>query len=66
MIDLLRNKDKSLEEWTAPALQSIKKLEKHGKYSVEVHNGKYSTEYVKSVWKLQYEFADTRMNCFTW
>ena len=66
MIDLLRNKDKSLEEWTVPALQSIKKLEKHGKYSVEVHNEKYSTDYVKSVWKLQYEFADTRMNCFTW
>ena len=39
-------------------VQSIKKKEKHGKYSAEAHKGKYSTQYMKSIWKLQYDFAD--------
>ena len=38
--------------------------EKDRKYSVEVPNGKHDTEYIKSIWKLQYEFADVRINCF--
>ena len=42
-----------------------KKKGKHGKFSVEVHNGKYSTQYMKRIWKLQNEFADARINCFT-
>ena len=37
----------------------------HGKYSVEVRSGKYSTQYMKILWKLQYEFADARINWFT-
>ena len=35
---------------------------KHGKYSEKVHSGKYSTQYIKSIWKLRYEFADARIN----
>ena len=46
-------------------VQSIKKKGKQGKYSVEVNNGKYSTEYMKRIWKLQYECANARINCFT-
>ena len=45
MIDILRNKDESLK-WTVPAFkcdQSKRKGNMDGKYSVEVHNGKYST-----------------------
>ena len=44
-------------------MRSIKKKVKHGKYSVEVPNGKYNAQYMKSIWKLQYEFADIRTNC---
>ena len=66
MINLLRSKNESLE-YTIPAFHvlSRKKKEKHGKHSVKVHNGKYSTKYMDSIWKLQYEFADSRLNCFT-
>ena len=41
-------------------VRSRKQKEKHGRYSVEVHIGKYSTQYMKSIWKLQYEYADAR------
>ena len=49
--------------WT---VRLIKKKGKHGKYSVEVHNGKYSTWKVwcmKRIWKLH---DDARINCFKW
>ena len=61
MIDLLRIKDESLE-WTVPAFkcEQQKQKGKYGKYSLEVHTGKYSTQYIKKIWKLQYEFADAR------
>ena len=39
-------------------MRSIKKKEKYGKNSVEAPNGKYKTWYMKSIWKLQYEFAE--------
>ena len=45
-------------------VRSIKKKKKHGKYSVEVPNEKYIKQYMKSIWELQYEFADVRINCF--
>ena len=32
--------------------RSMKKDGKHGKYSVEFHNGKYSTLYITKIWKL--------------
>ena len=32
--------------------RSMKKKGKHGKYSVEFHNGKYSTLYITKIWKL--------------
>ena len=44
-------------------VRSIKKR-KHGKYSVDVHCGKYSTKYMKRIWKLQYEFTDSRIIWF--
>ena len=50
-------------ECTCFQVRSIKKKGKHGKYSVKVHNGKNSTEYMKRKWKLH---ADARINCFTW
>ena len=46
-------------------LRAISKKESHGKYSVEVHSKKYSTEYMKRIGNLQYEFADSRINWFT-
>ena len=47
-------------------VRSMKKKEKYGKYSVEVPNEKYNAYYMESVSKLQYEFADVRINCFMW
>ena len=35
-------------------VRSVKKKGKHGKYSVEVHNGKYSTQYMKYTWNMKY------------
>ena len=29
---------------------------------MEVQGGKYSTKYMKRTWKLQHEFADSRIN----
>ena len=46
-------------------VRSIKKKEKHEKYSVEVQNEKYITQYMKRIWTLHYEFDDARINCFT-
>ena len=43
----------------------VKKKGKHRKYSVEVHNEKYSRLYITKIWNLQYEFADARINCFS-
>ena len=43
-------------------VQSIKKKGKHEKYIVEVHDGKYSTQYMKIIWKLH---TDDGINCFT-
>ena len=41
--DFLGNKDELLE-WTVPGFKCDKKKKgKHGKYRVEIHNGKYST-----------------------
>ena len=77
MIDLLRNKDE-LTKWAVSTFKcdqqkgkenmesrSIKKKGKHRKYSVEVHNEKYSTLYITKIWNLQYEFADARISCFS-
>ena len=41
---------------------SITKKAKHGKYSVKVHSGKYSAWYRKTILKIQYKFADTKIN----
>ena len=52
--------------------------EKHGNYSgkihsemyitwhMKVHNEKQNTGYVKVIWKIQYKFADTKINWLTW
>ena len=46
-----------------PHLSAIsKKKGKYGKYKVEVHSGKYSIWYIKGIWKLQIELADSRIN----
>ena len=44
MVDLLRNKDESFDG-TVPTFKydQIRKKGKHGKYSMGVHSGKYST-----------------------
>ena len=42
-------------------VRSIKKAW-HGKYSVKVHSGKYSSWYMKTTWKIQYKFADSKIN----
>ena len=47
-------------------MRSIKKKWKDGRYSMEVLNQKYSTWYMKIIWKLQHEFPDARINCFRW
>ena len=47
-------------------VQSITRKRNMIKCSVEVHSGKYSAYYMKGIWKLQYEFADARINCFRW
>ena len=40
-------------------VRSTKNKRKHGKHSVEVHNG----QYLKRIWKIK---DDARINCFTW
>ena len=45
-------------------MPSVKKKGKYGKYSVEVDIGKYSIWYMKGIWKLQNELADSRINWF--
>ena len=65
MIDNLRNKDELREGSTYFQVQWIKEKRKHGKYSVEVYSGKYSTQYMRIIWILQCEFADSRINWFT-
>ena len=43
-------------------VRSITEKAKHGSYSVKVHSEKYSTWYMKAIWKIQYKFADTKIN----
>ena len=43
----------------------IPKKAKHGNYSVKVHSEKYSTWYMKTIWKIQYKFADAKINWLT-
>ena len=44
-------------------MPSVKRKGKYGKFSVGIHSGKSSIWYVKRIWKLQYELADSRINC---
>ena len=44
---------------------SITKKAKHGKYSVKVHSEKYSTCYMKTIWKISYKFVDAKINWLT-
>ena len=64
-------------EWLIDGKSTTKK-EKHGNYSVKihsemyiawhmkVHNEKQNTGYVKVIWKIQYKFADAKINYLTW
>ena len=45
---------------------SITEKMKHGNYSVKVRSEKYSTWYMKAIWKIHYKFADAKINWFTW
>ena len=57
---------------------SIAKQEKHGNYSAKIHSEMYSTWYIKVhseqqntwymkvIWKIQYTFADAKINWLTW
>ena len=47
-------------------MRSIIKKAKHGNYGVKVHSEKYSTWYMKAIWKRQYKFADAKINWLTW
>ena len=55
-------------------MRSNVKKEKHGNYSVKVHSekyskwymkvhsGEYNALYMKVIWKIQYKFADAKIN----
>ena len=45
--------------------KSIKKKGIHGNYRVKVNDGKWSAWHMKMIWKLQYEFADAKINILT-
>ena len=65
VLKLFRNKDESLDGWwdrTYFRVGSVKTEGKYGNESVEVHSGKWSIWYMKGIWKLQYELADSRIN----
>ena len=59
-------------------VRSITKKEKHGNNSVKIHSELYSTWYmkvhseqqntwyIKVIWKIQYKFADAKINWLTW
>ena len=67
MIDLLRDKDKSLE-WTVPAFKCDQLKRKRNMESTVWSFTMESVAYslcMKRMWKLQYEFADARIDCFT-
>ena len=67
MIDLLRDKDKSLE-WTVPAFKCDQLIRKRNMestvWSFTMESVAHSLS-MKRIWKLQYEFADARIGCFT-
>ena len=42
-------------------VRSITKKSKDGNYSVKVHSEKYSTWCMKLIWKIQYKFADAKI-----
>ena len=44
---------------------STTKKAKRGKYSVKVHSEKYSTCYMKTIWKISYKFVDAKINWLT-
>ena len=46
-------------------LWSFKNKWTHGKYILKIHVEKYNAWYMKSIWKLQCEFADGKVNSFT-
>ena len=33
---------------------------------MKIHSEKYSTWYMKTIWKIQYKLADAKINCLTW
>ena len=45
-------------------MRSIKKQERDGKCTVKLHIEKYSVWCIKIIWKLQYEYADFKINLF--
>ena len=48
-------------------VRSISKQEKQGNSSEKIHSDIYSTWYMKVIWKIQYKFADTKINLIlTW
>ena len=46
-------------------LWSLTQKKKHGEYSVKVHNEKYSTLCMETVWKIQYTLVDANINWLT-
>ena len=38
------------------------KKERNAQYSVKIHSKKFNAWYMKIIWKLQFEFADAKIN----
>ena len=47
-------------------VRSITKKAKHGNCRVKVNSDKYRTWYMKVIWKIQYKFADAKIDWLTW
>ena len=54
-------------EWTVPAFKWINKKGRET-WTVQCGSSQWKVQYIiylKRIWKLKYEFAETRINCFT-
>ena len=63
---LIKTKLNNLINSVCFQLRSITEKAKHGYYNVKVYSEKYSAWYMKSIWKIQYKFADAKINWLTW
>lgn len=64
MINLLRKQRRIV--WLTRCFWSAIDKRRHGNCRMKAHSEKCSAWYLKIIWKLQFQFADARLNWLTW